>query len=160
MPPAPSGITQADWPRAFPAEVAPIVSAIVGGAPFARSLRPLPTGRTAVTFPLVNDVDDPAWGGELSEVPVLDLASGEYNVAISRLSGSILISQESMDDAEWPVTQQTTQVIQDKFSSKLDRDFIGGSGAGSTPNGILNVAAEVEGADLELAAVLAKAQIG
>ena len=52
------------------------------------------------------------------------------------------------------------QVLQDKFSNKLDRDFIGGTGPHPVPTGILAVAAEVAGADLELAAVKAKAQIG
>src|SRR5580704_17058684 len=107
MPPRPPGVTQADWPSTFPLEVRPIISAIVGGAPFARSLTPLPTGRTGVAFPLVTDVDDPAWGKELDEVPAMLLESGEYDAAVSRLSGSILISQESLDDAEWPISAQT-----------------------------------------------------
>jgi len=158
MPPA-RGITQAAWPGTFPAEVRPIVSAIIGGAPFARSLTPLPTSRTAAVFPLVEDVTDPAWGGELSEVPVLDLESGEYDAAVSRLSGSILISQESLDDADWPVSQQVEQVLQDTFSAKLDRDFIGGAGPHPVPTGILNVAAEAAGADWLAAAIKAKAEI-
>jgi HK97 family phage major capsid protein len=160
MPPAPPGISQATWPNTFPLEVRPVVSAIVGGSPFARSLTPLPTRRTGVVFPLVDDTDEPAWGKELDLVPALDLESGEYDVAVSRLSGSILISQESIDDAEYPLTAQVEQVIEDKFSWKLERDFIGGAGPHPTPLGILNVAAEVEGADLELAAVAAKAEIG
>jgi hypothetical protein len=160
MPPRPPGITQADWPSTFPAAVGPVVAAIVGGSPFARSLTPLPTGRTAVSFPLVNDVDDPQWGGELSDVPVLTADTDEYNIAVSRLSGSILISQESIDDSEWPLTAQTEQVIQDTFSAKLERDFLSGDGTGRVPLGVLNVAAEVAGADLELAAITAKAQIG
>ena len=160
MPPAVRGVTQADWPNAFPAEVRPIVSAIVGGSPFARSLTPIPTGRTGVTFPLVDNVTDPAWGGELSEVPVLDLESGEYDAAVSRLSGSILISEESLSDADWPISAQVEQVIHDTFSSKLERDFIGGAGPHPVPTGILRVAAEVAGADLELAAAKAKAEIG
>lgn len=158
MPPGP--ITQAVWPSMFPVEVRPIVSAIVGGSPFARSLTPLPTRRTGVSFPLVDEVSEPAWGVELSEIPVLDLEGGEYDIAVSRLSGSILIGQESIDDTEYPVTQQVEQVIQDKFSNKLERDFIGGAGPHPTPTGILAVAAEVAGADLELAAVEAKAEIG
>jgi Phage capsid family len=160
MPPRPPGVTQADWPASFPLEVRPIISAIVAGSPFARSLTPLPTARTGVTFPLVNDVDDPAWGGELSDVPVLQLEAGEYNLAVSRLSGSILISQESIDDADWPVSAQTQQVIEDTFSARLERDFLGGAGPFPTPTGILAVASEVSGADLELAAVAAKGQIG
>ena len=161
MPPAPPpGITQANWPSTFPLDVQPIISAIVAGSPFARSLTPLPTSRTGAVFPLVDNVSDPAWGGELSEVPVLDLESGEYDAAVSRLSGSILISQESLDDADWPISQQTEQVIQDTFSAKLERDFISGAGPHPVPTGILNVASEVVGADFELACIEAKAQIG
>ena len=160
MPPARGPVIQATWPSTFPADVRPIVSAIVGGSPFARSLTPLPTRRTGVVFPLVNDTDEPSWGKELDLVPTLDLEGGEYDIAVSRLSGSILISQESVDDSEWPLTQQVEQVIQDKFSNRLERDFIGGAGPHPTPTGILNVASETVGADLELAAVAAKGEIG
>lgn len=160
MPPAPPpGVTQALWLSAFPADVQPVISAIVGGAPFARSLTPLPTSRTGVAFPLADDVTEPAWGKELDEVPVLDLEGGEYDVAVSRLSGSILISQESIDDTDYPITAQVEQIIRDKFSNRLDRDFIGGAGPHPTPTGILAVAAEATGADWELAAVAAKAAI-
>ena len=86
-------------------------------------------------------------------IPVLDLEGGEYDVAVSRLSGSILISQESIDDTDYPVTSQVEQVIRDKFSNRLERDFIGGAGPHPTPTGILSVATETTGADLELAAV-------
>ena len=159
MPPA-RNVTQATWPSAFPVDIQPVISAIVGGAPFARSLQPLPTARTAVVFPLANDLSEPAWGKELDAIPALDLDSGEYDAAVSRLSGRILISQESLDDTEYPVSTQVRQVLQDKFSNKLDRDFIGGAGPHPVPTGILAVAAEVTGADLELAAIKAKAEIG
>jgi len=158
MPPGP--ITQALWPSAFPPDVRPVVSAIVGGSPFARSLTPLPTARTGVSFPLVDDVSEPSWGKELDLIPVLDLEGGEYDVAVSRLSGSILISQESIDDTDYPITAQVEQVIRDKFSNRLERDFIGGAGPHPTPTGILAVASEVAGADLELAAAAAKGEIG
>jgi hypothetical protein len=79
---------------------------------------------------------------------------------VSRLSGSILVSQESIDDTEYPVTEQVTQTLQDHFSAKLDRDFIGGAGPFPVPVGVLGIASEVTGADLELAAVKAKAEIG
>jgi hypothetical protein len=159
MPPV-RNVTQATGPSAFPVDIRPVISAIVGGAPFARSLTPLPTARTGVVFPLANDVSEPAWGKELDVIPALDLDSGEYDAAVSRLSGRILVSRESLDDTEYPVTAQVEQVLQDKFSNKLDRDFIGGTGPHPVPTGILAVAAEVTGADLELAAVAAKAQIG
>jgi HK97 family phage major capsid protein len=71
-----------------------------------------------------------------------------------------LISEESISDTDYPLTQSVQQVIEDKFSNKLERDFIGGAGPAPVPTGILSVAAEVVGADLELAAVAAKAEIG
>ena len=159
MPPAPGPITQATWPSAFPVEVRPVISAIVGGSPFARSLTPLPTNRSGVVFPLA-DISEPSWGKELDLIPTLDLEGGEYDIAVSRLSGSILISQESMDDTDYPVTTQVEQVIQDKFSNRLERDFISGAGPAPVPLGVLNVASEVTGEDLELAAVAAKGEIG
>jgi hypothetical protein len=144
----------------FPPDVGPIVSMIVGGSPFARSLTPMPTRRTGVSFPLVDEVSEPAWGKELDQIPVLDLEGGEYDAAVSRLSGSILISEESISDTDYPLTRSVQQVIEDKFSNKLERDFIGAAGPAPTPVGILSVAAEVVGADLELAAVAAKGEIG
>ena len=127
------------------------------GAPFSRSCLPLPTERTAVAFGIL-DIEDPEWGAELSEVP--DLAKDQDHLrgrGVSRLSGRILISQESIDDGDFPLTQQVSQVLIDTFSNKLDRDLIGAAGPAPIPAGILSVAAEVTAADWELAAIAAKA---
>jgi HK97 family phage major capsid protein len=134
------------------------VSAIVGGAPFARSLTPLPTNRASVSFPQL-DPEDPAWVAELGEIPLLTPDTSEYEVAVSKLAGSILISVESIEDTDFPVTAQTEQVLRDTFSAKLDRDFIGGAGPHPTPTGILAVAAEVTAADWYDAVIKAKAEI-
>jgi len=142
----------------FPAQVVAIVSAIVGGAPFARSLTPLPTNRASVSFPQL-DPDDPAWVAELGEIPLLTPDTSEYEVAVSKLAGTILISVESIEDTDFPVTQQTEQILRDTFSHKLDRDFIGGTGPHPTPTGILAVADEVTGADWLAAVIMAKAEI-
>ncbi len=158
MPPAPPGITQPPWSTMFPAHVVAIVSAIVGGSPFARSLTPLPTSRASVSFPQL-DPEDPEWVSELGEIPVLTGDTSEYEVAVSKLAGSILISREAIDDTDFPVTTQTEQILRDTFSAKLDRDFIGGSGVAPIPRGILGVAAEVTGADWLAAAIKAKAEI-
>ena len=50
-------------------------------------------------------------------------------------------------------------MLTDTFSSKLDRDLIGAAGPMPIPTGILSVAAVADGADLELAAIAAKASI-
>src|SRR5215469_7630190 len=105
MPPrTPGPITQAPWLSMFPADVQPIVSAIVGGAPFARSLTPLPTARASVAFPLVNAVDDPQWLAEMGAIPTLNIDAAEDEIAISKLAGSVLISLESIQDTLYPIT--------------------------------------------------------
>jgi hypothetical protein len=157
MPPSP-GVIRPPWSTVFPAHVVAIVSAIVGGSPFARSLTPLPTNRSSVSFPQL-DPDDPQWLAELGVIPALNADQSEYEVAVSKLAGTILISRESIDDTDFPVTQQTEQIISDTFSAKLDRDFIGGTGVAPIPQGILGVADEVTGADWYEAAVKAKAAI-
>jgi HK97 family phage major capsid protein len=157
-PPVP-GIVQNPWSALFPADVQPIVSAIVGGAPFSRSCTPLPTQRTAVAFPVL-DTADPAWLAELEQIPDLGATQSSYEVAVSKLAGTILIAQESIDDATYPVTAETEQILVDTFSHKLDKDLIGAAGPAPVPTGILSVAAASDGADLELAAVKAKADIG
>ena len=101
----------------FPAQVVAIVSAIVGGAPFARSLTPLPTNRASVSFPQL-DPEDPEWVAELGEIPLLTPDTSEYEVAVSKLAGSILISVESIEDTDFPVTQQTEQILRDTFSAQ------------------------------------------
>jgi hypothetical protein len=159
MPPRPPGITQPPWASVFPAHVVAIVSAIVGGSPFASSLTPLPTVRSSVSFPQL-DVDDPEWVSELGVIPTLGLDAAEYEVATSKLAGSILISRESIEDTDFPVTQQTEQILRDTFSHKLDADFVGGTGPHPTPTGILAVASEVAGADWLAAATKGKAEIG
>lgn len=157
--PAPPGIVQPPWSAAFPADFqGRVLSMVVEGAPFSRSCAPLPTRRTAVAFGIL-DVNDPAWGAELDEVPDLAKDQTSYEVAVSRLSGSILVSQESIDDGDFPLTAQISQVLTDTFSNKLDKDLIGAAGPRPTPVGILSVAAEVTAADWELAAIAAKAQM-
>jgi HK97 family phage major capsid protein len=155
--PAPPGVVQSPWPGAFGTDFQRrILSIVVEGAPFSRSCSPLPTQRTAVAFGIL-DTNDPEWGSELDEVPDLAKDQTTYEVGVSRLSGSILISQESIDDSDFPLTVQVSQVLVDTFSHKLDRDLIGASGPAPVPTGILSVAAEVAGADWQLAAVAAKA---
>lgn len=157
--PVPPGIVQPPWSQAFPADFqGRILSTIVEGSPFSRSTTPLPTQRGSVAFGIL-DLEDPAWGGELSEVPDLSKDQSSYEVAVSRLSGSILVSLESIHDSDFPLSQQVSQTIIDTFSNRLDRDMIGSPGPLPRPTGILSVAAAVDGEDLQLAAISAKASI-
>lgn len=154
------GITKPGWPKGFPADFqAKILSVVVGGAAFSRSCTPLPTARGSVAWGIL-DTNDPAWGAELDPIPDLSKAQTTYEVAVSRLAGSILISQESIDDSSFPLTASVSQAINDTFSSKLDRDLVGAAGPAPIPTGILSVATASDGTDLHAAAVKAKADIG
>jgi HK97 family phage major capsid protein len=154
------GVTEPPWPGAFPADFQrKILSVVVGGAPFSRSCTPLPTVRTSVAFGIL-DTNDPAWISELDQIPDLAKNQSSYQCGVSKLAGSILVSQESIDDSDFPVTQAVTQVLQDTFSHKLDVDLVGAAGPAPVPTGILSVATASDGADLELAAVQAKADLG
>jgi HK97 family phage major capsid protein len=154
------GIVQPPWPGVFPPDVQQrILSVITGGAPFARSCTPLPTNRSSVAFPIL-DSADPAWSAEMDLIPDLAPTQSAYTVAVSRLNGSLLISKESITDTSFPVTAQTEMAIQERFSAKLDRDFVGAAGPAPIPTGVLSVAAASDGSDLLLAAVQGKADIG
>ena len=157
--PAPPGIIRPGWPGAYGTDFqSRVLSTIVEGAPFSRSLTPMPTQRGSVAFGIL-DTEDPEWIGELGVVPDLAKDQSAYEVAVSKLAGSILVSIEALDDADWQVTPAITQVIYDTFSNKLDRDLIGAAGPMPVPTGVLSVAAEVTAADWELAAIAAKAAI-
>jgi HK97 family phage major capsid protein len=154
------GVGQPGWPGVFPPDVqARILSVITSGAPFSRACTPLPTSRSSVAFPIL-DSADPSWSAELDLIPDLAPTQSAYTVAVSRLNGSLLISQESISDTSFPVTQQTEMAIQERFSAKLDRDLIGAAGPAPIPTGVLSVAQASDGTDLLLAAVKAKADIG
>lgn len=154
------GVSKPPWPGAFPADFqGKILSIVVGGSPFSRSCTPLPTRRGSVAFGVL-DANDPAWVAELDAIPDLAKNQSTYEVGVSKLAGTILISQESIDDGDFPLTASVTQVLQDTFSHKLDLDLIGAAGPAPVPTGILSVAAASDGADLYAAAVKGKADIG
>ena len=154
------GVGRTGWASTYPADInARILAVVTGGAPFAGACTPLPTNRSKVSFPIL-DSADPAWSAELGLIPDLAPTQTAYEVAVSRLNGSLLISRESVDDTDYPVSQQTEVAIQERFSAKLDRDFVQGAGSAPAPTGILSVATAADGTDLLLAAVAAKAAIG
>ena len=107
----------------YPADIqARVLAVVTGGAPFAGTCTRLPTNRSKVAFPIL-DSADPAWSAELDLIPDLAPTQTAYEVAVSRLNGSLLISRESIDDTDYPVTAQTEVAIQERFSAKLDRDY-------------------------------------
>ena len=157
---SPAAITTADFNGTpfGPQVIQAVISAIIGGAPFADSLTRQPTSKGKVVWPVVDDVDDPSWVEELGLIPILGIGTDAYVAAVSKLAGIVMLSIESVEDADFSLDTQVRQILQDTFSAKLDRDMFTGAPA-PAPSGVIGVAPEVTGADLELAAITAKAQI-
>ena len=128
------GVARTGWASTYPADInARVLAVVTGGAPFAGTCTPLPTNRSTVSFPIL-DSADPAWSAELDLIPDLAPTQTAYEVAVSRLNGSLLISRESIDDTDFPVTAQTELAIQERFSAKLDRDLVRRGGSGTDPD--------------------------
>jgi HK97 family phage major capsid protein len=151
--------TSFDSVHVSPQVVAQIVATIITGSPVCNSLSRLNTLRGAVAFPRVTELDDPEWVDEMGLIPLLGSETDAYLRAAHKLAGTVLISLESIEDSDFPVTQQTEQVLRDSFSAKLDRDIVNGSGQDPIPEGLESVAAAVAGDDLWAATTAAKAEI-
>ena len=110
----PPGITQPPWSYRVPGPRRRDRLRDRRRIPFARSLTPLPTNRSSVSFPQL-DPDDPEWVAELGEIPALTAEPSEYEVAVSKLAGTILISREVDRRHRFPGHQQTEQILRDTF---------------------------------------------
>ena len=138
--------------------IAAIVSAVIGGSPYLDSLTRLTTTTGKVAWPSVK-FDDPEWVDEMGLIPLLSTDTNAYVVAVSKLAGIILISNEMVTDAVFPVTSQVETSLRDSFSGKAERDLINGDGSDDGPTGVLANAPTTAGEDLWAAAVAAKAEI-
>lgn len=130
-----------------------VANAAVTGAPFARSLTPLPIGRPGITFPLV----DPTgfdWTAEGGPIPGVDLGDDVYSVAVAKLAGIVGMSSEFVDDNELPIGNLLGQAVADSMGPKLDSGLLVGAGA-PAPTGILASATAGPAADDFRQAVIA-----
>ncbi|MBI4882897.1 MAG: phage major capsid protein [Actinobacteria bacterium] len=117
-----------------------VANAAVGGAPFARSLTPLPTERGGVAFPTVAP-DGFDWVSEGAPIPEVDLHDDANVVAVAKLAGLVKMSNEFVGDNELPISNLLRDAVADSMGPKLDVGLLFGGGA-PEPNGILALAAE------------------
>jgi hypothetical protein len=142
----------------FPPDVqAEIWNLLIGGAPFAASLRRQPTDRSAIAWPTAKPTGF-AWLAELAPFPTVGLDDGAYIAAIVKLGGIIDVSNESVSDTSINLTSNLGDVLRDSLSRDLDLGLLNGAGP-PAPVGVIGVAPVAAGADLLAAVAVARGSI-
>lgn len=115
-----------------------IANAAVTGAPFARSITPLPTERGSVSFPTASPTGFD-WVAENGLIPTVDLNDGADVVAVAKLAGLLGMSNEFVNDNELPMSDLLRKAVADAMGPKLDHGLLFGAGA-PEPLGVLAAA--------------------
>jgi HK97 family phage major capsid protein len=142
----------------FPPDVVDqIINLLIGGAPFADSLRRQPTGRSSIAFPTAKPTNW-AWLDELQPFPTVALDDDAYVVAVAKIGGIVDMSNESVSDSSINLSNNLATVLHDSLSRDLDLGLLNGSGP-PEPVGVLGIAPAVSGTDLLAAVAAARGQI-
>lgn len=123
-----------------------VVQRLLGGAPFARSLDPLPTGSGRVSWPTAGPTGG-GWTSEGAALPVVDLDPGSYTVVVKKLAGVFDISNEMIADAAFNIAAALGSAIADRLGVQLDDGLIRG-GDPDAPVGVWGFAPAVADAPL------------
>jgi HK97 family phage major capsid protein len=119
-----------------------VVNTLLGGSPFARSLNPLVTAASAVSWPQAGPSGGD-WVGEGQPLPAVDVNPAAYTVTVKKLAGTFSISNESVSDSTFDLASAVGQVIADSLGPKLDSGLLAGDGTGANPDGVLGAAPAV-----------------
>ena len=125
-----------------------IVNRLLGGAPFARSLDPLPVRSGLVAWPVARPQGG-GWTAEGSPLPQVDLGSTSYKVVAKKLSGAFPFSNELIGDAAYNIAGDVGDVVRDHLGPQLDAGVIhGGPDEEDSPIGVWEIADAVDDAEL------------
>jgi len=114
-------------------------------------------------FPLVSlraeegALTDQRWGDIANDF--VDSMGFTERMATERMC-FVLITREAFEDADWPIADEVSRVVQDAFSRDLDLGLLGGTGAGANPLGVTGRADEAVEATLTAAVAAAVSDIG
>lgn len=142
-----------------PEVAAQVVNAVLGGAPFARSLTPRPTSATSLAFPIAGPTGAD-WVAEAAPLPEVQINDDSYVIVPTKLAGVWGLSNESMADAKLNLGQALGQVVADSAGPKLDDGLLHGDGVAPHPLGVMGIATAADGASLWTAALVAQGEIG
>ena len=152
-------VTTGSWQGVlYPPDVTALISMIIGGSPFARSLTQYPTTRAEVAFPVASP-DRPAWTAEGGTLPTIGLHDDADIVAIKKLGEILRLSNEAVTDTSVNLTVQVANLLKDSSGPELDRGLLYGSLA-TEPKGVVPNVAVVDGSDLSTAITTAIGAIG
>jgi hypothetical protein len=144
----------------FPKDVVrSILTAGLQGAPVFSSLTQRTTDRGQVVFP-TSDPSGFDWTAELGEIPTVTPGDDALIVSVAKIAGRILLSNESIADADLPIATEIGRVIAGSMAAKADADLVYGDvGNPAAPTGFFDSLPTADGDDLRAAVVTAAGEI-
>lgn len=141
-----------------PETAAQVVNAILGGAPFARSLSSRPTSSHALAFPIAGPTGMD-WVAEGQPLPAVNLNGDSYLVVPMKLAGVWGVSNEALGDSRINLGDALGQVVADAAGPNLDDGLLHGAAA-PDPIGVIGIAPPTTGGSMWDAALVAQGEIG
>ncbi len=144
----------------FPPEVVgEILNLGLSGAPVFDTLTRRLTTRGSLVFP-TGTPDGFDWTPELGLIPSVDPHADSAAVAVAKIAGQLLLSNESIADTEANLTEEVGRMIYDGMAAKVDTDCVYGDPANTAaPVGIFAALDLVEAVTLRAAVIEAAAAI-
>jgi HK97 family phage major capsid protein len=136
-----------------------VVNTLLGGSPFARSLNPLVTGATAVSWPQAGPTGG-EWVGEGQPLPAVNINPAAYTVTVRKLAGTFSVSNESIGDSTFSIADAIGQTVADSLGPVLDTGLLTGDGTAPNPAGVLGAAPAVPDGALWPSVFAAQGAIG
>jgi HK97 family phage major capsid protein len=136
-----------------------VVNLLVGGAPFARSLNPLVTGASSVSWPQASPTGG-SFVGEGQPLPSIAFAPEALTVYVRKLAGVFSVSNESINDSTFSIADALGQLVADSLGPVLDTGVLTGDGVAPNPAGVLGAAPVVTSAGLWEGVFAAQGEIG
>ena len=136
-----------------------VLNAGLSGAPVFNALTRRPTRNGSVVFP-TSDPSGFDWISELGQIPAVDPDDSAAVVSPAKIAGLLLLSNESIGDADFPIADELGRLIADGMAAKADTDMVyGDSGNPAAPVGIMDALNLASGSTLRAAVVDGCAQI-
>lgn len=119
----------------FPKDVVQQVLALgLEGAPVFTSLTQRTTSRGSVAFP-TGDPSGFGWVAELGEIPSVIPGADSAVAVLTKIAGLLLISNESIADADLPLQSEVGRLIAGSMAATADRDLLYGTVESDGPAG-------------------------
>lgn len=137
----------------------PILNTGLTGAPVFSTFTRRTTDSHAVVFPAA-EPNGFSWVAQLGAIPDIDPHDSAVVVSPAKLGGLLLLSNESIADSAYPLTDEIGRLIKESMAPKADRDILyGDSGNPAAPPALLDSLDTATGPTLRAAVVDAAAAI-